>query len=159
VDLAAVLSKPFDAKYTKKVGGVQLCDVTRWAVEKMDIVDGKLGMQALGAAYAFARWVDADGMICKPGGFRMEAPPEPLELEQQLEAQKQEVRRLKDADGLTNKVRRRAKGPTPCDAMHSSRCGAAPKAHSAIQDPAVVEAVAELKRLKALIDLAAEVRL
>ncbi|KAJ1460827.1 hypothetical protein M885DRAFT_612016 [Pelagophyceae sp. CCMP2097] len=128
IDLVAVLSKPFDAKYTKKVGGVTLCDVTRWAVEKMDIVDGKLGMQKLGAAYAFGKWVDADGMICKPGGFRMEAPPEAPELEAQLEAQKLEVRRLKDT-GLTNK------------------------------DPTVIDAVAELKRLKALIDLADEVRL
>mmetsp|Transcript_18795 Transcript_18795/g.59083 ORF Transcript_18795/g.59083 Transcript_18795/m.59083 type:complete len:267 (-) Transcript_18795:148-948(-) len=115
------MPKAFESSYKKKVGDVMLPDVTRWTVDKMTLTDGNLGTVNLGVAYAFRQWQLPEGTICEPGGVRKEPTPEPDQVEAMIAEQAAFVRRLKEVDGRTNK------------------------------DPAVVEAVAELLRLKALL--------
>ena len=90
-------------------------------LEKAAVVDGKLAMEALGVAYCFEEWALEDGTICAAGGQRREPELTPEQVAAAVEAQGVEVRRLKEEEGLGNK------------------------------DPAVMVAVAELLRLKALL--------
>ena len=81
--LASGLSEgKYESGYSKKivqVGGpadgepssVTLRDVERWQLEKMAVVDGKLATEAIGLAYAWKCWEEADGTTCKPGGERI----------------------------------------------------------------------------------------
>lgn len=88
----------------------------------MAVVDGKLGVQRLGVAYFWEEWETEDGSLCAPGGVRGQKPMTQEELEAAATAQALEVRRLKEEEGLGNK------------------------------DSAVVDAVQELLRLKALVE-------
>ena len=110
----------FDSDYGKKLkpaaGDVFSIEGTRWLVEKMCVVDGKLGMERLGVAYMWEEWTLDDGHRGAPGGVKRAPELSESELEAAVEAQGSAIRQLKEGDGLTNK------------------------------DPAVVEAVAELKR-------------
>ena len=131
-ELAAQLAdgSKFESGYSKKVAvrcaetgepiSVTLVDADRWSVEKMAIVDGKLGTEKLGVAYSWSSWELADGTICKPGGERIELEIDPDEAQAAVDAQAALVRKLKEEDGLEN------------------------------GEPAVKEAVAELLRLKSL---------
>lgn len=135
--LAASLSDgKYESGYSKKLplraaadgadgadaGSFQLVDADRWSLEKMAVVDGKLTAEPIGLCYAFFEWQLEDGTTCRPGGVR-EAPSLDLaEIQVQVDAQGLEVRRLKEEEGLTN------------------------------GDDAVKAAVAELLRLKALLE-------
>ena len=99
-----------------------LTDVSRWTLEKMAVVGGKLATEVVGVAYCWPAWTLPDGTTCLPGGVRVEAERDPAELAEAVEAQGALVRKLKEEDGLTN------------------------------DDEPVKEAVAELLRLKALIE-------
>ena len=114
--------KKFDGTYSKKLNppGVLLDEVSRWPLERMAVVDGKLAVATLGVAYAFAWWESGEGLICEPGGVRRAKALTAEQVEAAVEAQGVEVRRLKES-GLGNK------------------------------DAEVVDAVAELLRLKALL--------
>ena len=100
---------------------VSLARGAGWVLEKAAVVDGKLAMEALGVAYCFEEWALEDGTICAAGGQRREPELTPEQVAAAVEAQGVEVRRLKEEEGLGNK------------------------------DPAVMVAVAELLRLKALL--------
>ena len=68
-------------------------------------------------------WVrDEDGALCRPGGIVEAAPIDPAEIQAQIDSQAAVVRDLKEEQGLGN------------------------------GDPAVKAAVAELLRLKALLE-------
>ena len=86
-------------------------------------VDGELVTEDQGVGYAFENWVrDEDGALCRPGGI-VEAPPiDPAEIQAKIDAQAAVVRDLKEEQGLGN------------------------------SDPEVKAAVAELLRLKALLE-------
>ncbi|KAL1530570.1 hypothetical protein AB1Y20_001471 [Prymnesium parvum] len=117
--------RKFDSDYSKKLkpaAGAFSFTGTRWLVEKMAVVGGKLAMKELGVCYTWEEWVAEDGTICEPGGVRRAPELSEAELEAAIPAQAQAVRELKEGRGLTN------------------------------QDPLVVEAVAELKRLRALLE-------
>lgn len=123
--------KKFESGYSKSVerggdlGKIELTDVERWALEKPAIVDGKLSSQTVGVAYKFESWVEcSDGYVCSPGGVRTAPDMSVAELEAAVAAQGAEVRRLKEEEGLAN------------------------------SDPQVKSAVAELLRLKALLEAA-----
>jgi hypothetical protein len=100
---------------------VMLKDVSRWTLEKMAVVGGKLATEVVGVAYCWETWQLPDGTTCLPGGVRQEAERDPAEVAAAVEAQGALVRKLKEEDGLTN------------------------------DDEQVKEAVAELLRLKALV--------
>lgn len=133
-DLTAALggdgSKKYESGYEKKLSAsgddgssykVQLLAAERWLLEKMAVVDGKLSTEPIGLAYSWDEWQLDDGTLCKPGGVRETPSIDPEEAAAMVAAQAQAVRRLKEEDGLTN------------------------------DDVEVQEAVAELKRLKALV--------
>lgn len=96
--------KKYDGSYAKKLSppGVMIEGASRWPLEAMKVVDGKLKMETLGIAYAFSSWSLEDGTICEPGGVRHAKPMSADEVAAAVEAQASEVRRLKDA-GLGNK--------------------------------------------------------
>lgn len=116
----------FDSDYGKKLklktGDSFTITGTRWCIEKMAVVEGKLAMQKLGVGYMWEEWTLDDGYTCAPGGIRRAPEMSEAELEAAITAQGQAVRQLKEGEGLTNK------------------------------DLPVVEAVAELKRLKLLLE-------
>ena len=95
----------------------------RWAISKMAVVDGELVTEDQGVGYAFSTWVrEEDGALCKPGGV-VEAPPiDPAEIQAKIDTQAAVVRDLKEEQGLGN------------------------------SDPEVKAAVAELLRLKAILE-------
>lgn len=110
---------PADAPKTS----ITLLDASRWALEKMEVVDGKLVSGSAGVAYAWESWELPDGMWRKPGGVweePEEEPPSPEEVQEMLDEVAASIRKLKEVEGKTN------------------------------QDPEVVEKVAVLKELKAL---------
>lgn len=123
-DLAASSGdSKFESGYSKKLGGIALEDAQRWTLDKMAIVDGKLASSTVGVAYCFETWIDvADGFICSPGGVRTPPALDAAEVEAAVTAQGALVRKLKEEDGLAN------------------------------GDPAVKAAVAELLRLKAVLE-------
>lgn len=123
--LPETLAKPFESNYNKKLTDIAIQGATRWKVEKPAIIDGKLIQQPLGTGYAFPSWsLVVDGTICEPGGIRKAPILVPDDLDQAISDQANNVRHLKEVDGLTNK------------------------------DPAVLAAVTELKRLRALAESA-----
>mmetsp|Transcript_6975 Transcript_6975/g.22027 ORF Transcript_6975/g.22027 Transcript_6975/m.22027 type:complete len:277 (-) Transcript_6975:23-853(-) len=120
-DLAATVSGGYDSKYGKKIpSGVTMRDAKRWEIAKMAIVDGELTTTSSGAGYAFESWTLDDGRVGRPGGVVEDAPMDPGELEALIEAQGAMIRELKEEQGLGNK------------------------------SPEVLDAVAELLRLKAM---------
>ena len=113
----------YERSYNKRLGRITLSDAQRWTLEKMAVVDGKLASSPIGVAYAFAEWTEAsDGFTCSPGGVRLAPKMSMAEIEAAITEQGAEVRRLKEAEGLSN------------------------------GDAAVKAAVAELLRLKALLE-------
>jgi len=122
--LPATMAKKLESDYGKKLETVQGARFSmsgpRWAIEKMSIVDGALSLQSIGTTYAWSEWELDDGTTCEAGGIRRARALTAEEVEAAVTAQALEVRRLKEEEGLGN------------------------------QDPAVMEAVVELKRLKAL---------
>lgn len=128
--LAATMAKKFEGGYSKRlptppaVEEATLVDASRMALERVAVVDGKLVGTPVGVAYVFAEWRDAAGATRRPGGVRIEPALSAAEVEERVAAQGAEVRRLKEEDGLAN------------------------------GDPAVASAVAELLRLKALLEVA-----
>jgi hypothetical protein len=97
-------AKKYEGNYSKKLSppGVVLAEATRWPLEKVAVVGGKLSMQTVGIAYAFGSWELEDGSICEPGGLRRARELSAEEVAAAVEAQAAEVRRLKDT-GLGNK--------------------------------------------------------
>ena len=133
---ATLQDKKYEGGYSKKVplpgakggdggeeptGSIIIRDAQRFALEKMAIVEGKLASERIGVVYAWEEWELADGTTCKPGGVREAPTIDPAEVQAAVDAQGAKIRELKGEGGLTNK------------------------------DPEVVEAVAELMRLKALL--------
>ena len=113
----------YEGGYSKKLrprSGPVTIHAKRWLLERMAVVDGALTMRTIGVAYAWEQWSLEDGTICEPGGVRRAPQLSLAEAAEAAEAAALEVRRLKEEDGLGNK------------------------------DPAVVEAVAEMKRLRAV---------
>ena len=110
----------FDSTYGKKLKAASSDDFTfegtRWLIEKMAVIDGKVAMQRLGVAYMWEEWELDDGVTCAPGGVRRAPEMSETELEAAIEAQGAAIRSLKEDEGMGN------------------------------QDPPVVEAVIELKR-------------
>lgn len=96
--------KKYEGSYSKKLSppGVMLAEATRWPLEKMAVVGGKLSVQTVGIAYAFSSWELEDGTICEPGGVRRARELSMEEVAAAVVAQAAEVRRLKDT-GLGNK--------------------------------------------------------
>ena len=121
--LPATVADGYDSSYEKKLDGNTMQKAKRWSISKMAVVDGELVTEDQGVGYAFESWVrDADGALCKPGGI-VEAPPiDPTEIQAKVDAQAAVVRDLKEEQGLGN------------------------------SDPEVKAAVAELLRLKALLE-------
>jgi len=117
----------FDSDYSKKLKPVKsdsfTFEGTRWLIEKMAVVDGKVAMQRLGVAYMWEEWELDDGVTCAPGGVRRAPEMSEAELEAAIAAQGAAIRSLKEGDGMGN------------------------------QDPPVVEAVTQLKRLKGLLEV------
>ena len=124
-ELAFALDAGYESKYEKKVSGRTMRDAKRWQMDRMSIVDGALATEVVGVAYAFETWLLETGELGEPGGKVSPPPMDPAEVEAQIDAQAQVVRELKEDQGLANK------------------------------DPAVVAAVAELLRLKAILEPAA----
>ena len=121
--LPATVADGYDSSYEKKLDGNTMQKAKRWAISKMAVVDGELVTEDQGVGYAFSSWVrDADGALCKPGGI-VEAPPvDPAKIQARIDAQAAVVRDLKEEQGLGN------------------------------GDPEVKAAVAELLRLKGLLE-------
>ena len=121
--LPATVADGYDSSYEKKLDGRTMQKAKRWAISKMAVVDGELVTEDQGVGYAFEAWLrDEDGALCKPGGI-VEAPPiDPAEIQAKIDAQAAVVRDLKEEQGLGN------------------------------SDPEVKAAVAELLRLKALLE-------
>ena len=121
--LPATVADGYDSSYEKKIDGNTMQKAKRWAISKMAVVDGELVTEDQGVGYAFSSWVrEEDGALCKPGGV-VEAPPvDPAEIQAKIDAQAAVVRDLKEEQGLGN------------------------------SDPEVKAAVAELLRLKALLE-------
>ena len=121
--LPATVADGYDSSYEKKLDGNTMQKAKRWAISKMAVVDGELVTEDQGVGYAFEAWVrDADGALCKPGGI-VEAPPiDPAEIQAKIDTQAAVVRDLKEEQGLGN------------------------------SDPEVKAAVAELLRLKAMLE-------
>ena len=121
--LPATVADGYDSSYEKKLDGNTMQKAKRWAISKMAVVDGELVTEDQGVGYAFSSWVrDEDGALCKPGGI-VEAPPvDPAEIQAKIDAQAAVVRDLKEEQGLGN------------------------------SDPEVKAAVAELLRLKGLLE-------
>ena len=127
---ASLADGKYESGYSKKLtvsagdsetATIMLRDAERWVLEKMAVVDGKLDSERLGLAYAWHSWELEDGTTCKPGGERIAPEIDPAEVQAALDAQAALIRKMKEEDGLTN------------------------------QDDEVQDAVAELKRLKALL--------
>ena len=85
-------------------------------------MDGELVTEAVGVGYAFESWLLEDGCLAKPGGVVLPPPVDPAEVQAKIDAQAAVIRDLKEGQGLGN------------------------------QDPEVKGAVAELLRLKALLE-------
>jgi PAS domain-containing protein len=121
--LPATVADGYDSSYEKKLDGNTMQKAKRWAISKMAVVDGELVTEDQGVGYAFEAWVrDEDGALCRPGGV-VEAPPiDPAEIQAKIDSQAAVVRDLKEEQGLGN------------------------------SDPEVKAAVAELLRLKALLE-------
>ena len=121
--LPATVADGYDSSYEKKIEGNTIQKAKRWAISKMAVVDGELVTEDQGVGYAFEAWVrDEDGALCRPGGV-VEAPPiDPAEIQAKIDSQAAVVRDLKEEQGLGN------------------------------SDPEVKAAVAELLRLKALLE-------
>ena len=121
--LPATVADGYDSSYEKKVDGNTMQKAKRWAISKMAVVDGELVTEDQGVGYAFEAWIrDEDGALCRPGGIVEAAPIDPAEIQAQIDSQAAVVRDLKEEQGLGN------------------------------SDPEVKAAVAELLRLKALLE-------
>ena len=121
-ELATALEKGYDGKYEKKVGGRTMRGAKRWQIDRMAVVDGALATEVVGVGYVFDSWLLEDGRVGEPGGVVSEPPADPAEVAAKIEAQGALIRDLKETQGLGNK------------------------------SPEVVEAVAELLRLKAILE-------
>ena len=121
--LPATVADGYDSSYEKKLDGNTMQKAKRWAISKMAVVDGELVTEDQGVGYAFEAWIrEEDGALCKPGGI-VEAPPiDPAEIQAKVDSQAGVVRDLKEEQGLGN------------------------------GDPEVKAAVAELLRLKGLLE-------
>lgn len=127
--LPATVADGYDSSYEKKVDGRTMQKAKRWSISKMAVVDGELVTEDQGVGYAFSAWIrDEDGALCKPGGI-VEAggPIDPAAIQALIDTQAAAVRDLKELDA----ARLESLG---------NKC------------PKVVEAVAELLRLKALLE-------
>jgi len=121
--LPATVADGYDSSYEKKVDGNTMQKAKRWAISKMAVVDGELVTEDQGVGYAFEAWIrDEDGALCRPGGIVEAAPIDPAEIQAQIDSQAAVVRDLKEEQGLGN------------------------------SDPEVKAAVAELLRLKAMLE-------
>ena len=121
--LPATVADGYDSSYEKKVDGNTMQKAKRWAISKMAVVDGELVTEDQGVGYAFEAWIrDEDGALCRPGGIVEAAPIDPAEIQAQIDSQAAVVRDLKEEQGLGN------------------------------SDPEVKAAVAELLRLKGLLE-------
>ena len=121
-ELATALEKGYDGKYEKKVGGRTMRGAKRWQIDRMAVVDGALATEVVGVGYVFDSWLLEDGRVGEPGGVVSEPPADPVEVAAKIEAQGALIRDLKETQGLGNK------------------------------SPEVVDAVAELLRLKAILE-------
>mmetsp|Transcript_1696 Transcript_1696/g.2874 ORF Transcript_1696/g.2874 Transcript_1696/m.2874 type:complete len:301 (+) Transcript_1696:63-965(+) len=118
--------KKFERGYKKKMlrqeepGDVTIVDAYRWDVEKSTFEGGKFVTESIGVGYAWGEWLIGEHLVCSPGGVMNEIEEELGDLKKRIADQGTLIRDLKENEGLGNK------------------------------DPQVVEAVAELLRLKSL---------
>lgn len=128
LDLPPVMKgeKKFERGYRKKMlrreepGDVTILDAYRWNIEKSTMMGGKFITESIGVGYAWGEWLVGENLLCSPGGVEKEIAVDLGDLKERLSTQGALIRNLKENQGLTNK------------------------------DPQVVEAVAELMRLKSL---------
>jgi hypothetical protein len=129
--------KQFQKEYSKKIikgvkdnkddQDITIVDAQRWAIERSSFLGGKFVSTTMGVAYVWNEWRLGDSVVASPGGVRKEyvVQESPGSLREQIDAQGAAIRALKDGEqgqGLGN------------------------------QDPQVKSAVAELLRLKALLE-------
>jgi hypothetical protein len=123
--------KQFQTKYTKKIikgddkdDDITIVEAQRWAIERSSFLGGKFVSTTMGIAYTWNEWLIGDSVVASPGGVRREhSEVDPSSLQEQIEAQGAAIRELKQGEqGLGN------------------------------QDPQVKSAVAELLRLKSLLE-------
>lgn len=127
--------KKFQTKYAKKIikgdkdkdddNDIKIIEAQRWVIERSSFLGGKFVSTTMGVAYAWNEWMIGDSVVASPGGVRRE--PVVVEtsssLQEQIDAQGAAIRELKQGEqGLGNK------------------------------DPQVKNAVAELLRLKSLLE-------
>lgn len=115
--------KKLERGYRKKISDdVTIIEADRWSLETSMLLDGKLVTASMGVAYAWEEWMKGATMLCKPGGIseRIADGQELGDLDERIAKQGEMVRDLKENKGLGNK------------------------------DQAVMGAVSELLRLKAL---------
>lgn len=134
IDLPSVMKgdKAYEGGYKKKMitantdADAASVDITiegaqRWKLEKSALIDGKFVTETIGVAYAWNSWVEGEDTLCRPGGVR-EVNINIDDLEENVKAQGEVIRELKEVQGFGNK------------------------------DPEVSDAVLELLRLKALLE-------
>ena len=96
------LARRAGAPLLEEEPSVVLRDVSRWTLEKMAVVDGKLGTELVGVAYCWESWQLPDGTICTPGGIKEAPKLDPAELQAAIDAQGGLIRKMKEEDGRTN---------------------------------------------------------
>jgi hypothetical protein len=132
--------KQFQTKYTKKMvkgdkdddnnNDITIVEAQRWVVERSSFLGGKFVSTTMGVAYAWNEWMIGDSVVASPGGVRREpvvvmdtSSISSSSLQEQIDTQGAAIRELKQGEqGLGNK------------------------------DPQVKSAVAELLRLKSLLE-------
>ena len=141
--LPATVADGYDSSYEKKLDGNTMQKAKRWAISKMAVVDGELVTEDQGVGYAFEAWVrDEDGALCKPGGIggaadrpgRGPGPDRPTGG----------VRCLRTASTAWGRHSSSAQAAVVRDLKEEQGLGNG--------DPEVKAAVAELLRLKALLE-------
>eukprot|EP00571_Detonula_confervacea_P009824 CAMPEP_0172300002 /NCGR_PEP_ID=MMETSP1058-20130122/2179_1 /TAXON_ID=83371 /ORGANISM="Detonula confervacea, Strain CCMP 353" /LENGTH=335 /DNA_ID=CAMNT_0013009649 /DNA_START=24 /DNA_END=1031 /DNA_ORIENTATION=- len=129
-------NKLFQNKYTKKMvkcdkendddNDITIVDAQRWVIERSSFLGGKFVSTTVGVAYAWNDWMIGDSVVASPGGVRREQPvgmDASSSLQDRIDSQGAAIRELKQGEqGLGNK------------------------------DPLVMSAVAELLRLKSLLE-------
>mmetsp|Transcript_11622 Transcript_11622/g.20607 ORF Transcript_11622/g.20607 Transcript_11622/m.20607 type:complete len:323 (-) Transcript_11622:373-1341(-) len=128
--------KLFQKNYTKKMvkgdkekdddNDITIMEAQRWVIERSSFLGGKFVSTTVGVAYAWNEWMIGDLVVASPGGVRREqlvGVDSSSSLQDRIDAQGAAIRELKQGEqGLGNK------------------------------DPQVMSAVAELLRLKSLLD-------
>jgi len=143
--LPATVADGYGSSYEKKIDGNTMQKAKRWAISKMAVVDGELVTEDQGVGYAFEAWTrDEDGALCKPGGI-VEAPPiDPAEVQAQIDQQVRVRCLLRTVSTAWGRHSSSAQAAVVRDLKEEQGLGNG--------DPEVKAAVAELLRLKAILE-------